>query len=678
MNDIQNNTSSTPKIKTKKKPGIIRWNAIIPLTIFLLINFIYFHFFFDGHMKSLIEWAGYKALGAELNIAEFKSSFANGSVEINKIELTNKEQPQFNSIELSHLKFDVNIDALLRLKFVVDTMNAEGIQFSSKRKSQGKVAPPEPIDPNEPSFTDQLQKNALNKLEKDNKANLIGDIAVFLKNGDINSQLKGFEGQIASKKMAEDMNAKWNKKRTDWDQNIKSLPNQNEVNAIKDRAGKIKYKDFKSIDELNASVNEFNSIKKDVETKVQVVNETKTKLTADVTDIQNDYKNLEKQIKEDVDTVKSKFKIPKLDAGQFAKALFMNYLTPYTQKLDRFKTMAEKYLPPKYSKMVTAKIDGTQDKLSGKKVKVAARTDEDIDDTIQPHPRAHGISYEFPITTGYPLFWIKNITISSKSNAQADFGDLAGTITNVTSNQRQINKQTELKLAGDFKSMNIHGIKAFAAFNNIKAVPEIAFNFDIASYPLADLALSQSEDVSIKIPTSQNTLSIDGKTIGFKNYDIKFRNEFKDVKFELAAKDKTVSDILGSTFGAIGSFDVNATARGPISDLAMDINSSLGAKLEAAFSGLLQKKLDEVNKLVKEKIDQEVNKQKEQLNGQISKLTGGYLTDINKAQSQLDDQKKVAEDKINIAKKDLENKAKNKVQEEGKKAIDDLKKKFGF
>ena len=669
MNEIKTNI--------QKKPGIIRWNAIIPLLIFLLFNFIYFHFFFDGHMKSLIEWGGYKALGAELNVAEFKSSFTSGTVELSKIELTDKEKPQFNSIELSGVKFNLNLDALLRLKFVVDTMNAEGIQFSSKRKTPGKVAPPEPIDASKPSFTEQLQKNALNKLEGDNKANLLGDIAVFLKNGDVNSQLKNFEGQMASKKMAADMNIKWEKKRADWDQSIKTLPNQNDVNQIKDRAGKIKFKDFKSVDELNASVNEFNQLKKDVETKVQIVNDTKTKLTMDVNNIQADYKALENQIKVDVDTIKSKFKIPKLDAGQFSKALFMNYLTPYAQKLDRFKVMAEKYLPPKYSKMVNDKIDKVGDKLKGQKTKVAL-VDEDIDDTIQPHPRSNGTSYEFPVTQGYPLFWIKNISISSKSNTQADFGDFEGKITNITSNQRQINKQTELNIAGDFNSQKIRGIKVLASLNNMKAESEVAFNFDVGSYPLADLVLSESSDVSIKIPVSQNTLSIEGKTVGFKNYDIKFRNEFKNVKFALSAKDKTISDVLGGTFGDIGEFDVNATARGPTDELVIDINSTLGSKLEVAFSGLLKKKLDEVNTLVKAKIDQEVNKQKEQLNQQIAKLSGGYLTDVNKAGSQLEDQKKLADEKINVAKKDLENKAKSQLEGEGKKAIDDLKKKFGF
>lgn len=661
--------------KTKKKKGIIRWNAIVPLVIFLVLNFIYFHFCFDSHIKSLIEWGGYKALGSELNIKEFKSSLLKGSVQIKQIQLTHKEQPQFNSVEIANMAFDLNMDAILRLKFVIENIAAEGIQVMSKRAYPGKVAPPEPASVDEPSFTDKLKSKALNKVEGENKNNLIGDIAVFLKNGDINSQLKGFEAQLASKKMAEDLNQKWNKKRTDWDQAVKTLPQQNDLNTYKERFNKIKYKDFKSADELNASVNEFNNLKKDVEAKVQLVNDTKNKLSADVSSLQGDYKALDKQVKDDIDAVKNRFKIPKLDAGSFAKSLFMSYLIPYTEKLDRFKNLAQKYLPPKYSRIVTEKVDAVGSKLKGKKV---ATTEAEVDDTIQPRPRADGISYEFPITKGYPLFWIKNINLSSKSNAQTDYGDLTGTITNVTSNQRQINKQTELNISGDFKSKKIHGIKAFAAFNNIKVTPEVAFTFDVSSYPLENLPLTQSDDVSIKIPASNNALAIAGKTIGFKDYDIKFRNEFRNVNFELAAKDQTVNEILKGTFGAINTFDVNATARGTLADLAIDINSSLGAKLETAFSNLLQKKVEEVNRLVKSKIDEEIAKQKKLLDDQLAKLTGGYLTDVNQSQAKLDEQKKLVEERIAVAKKDLENKAKAEAQKQGQKAVDDLKKKFGL
>ena len=106
------------------------------------------------------------------------------------------------------------------------------------------------------------------------------------------------------------------------------------------------------------------------------------------------------------------------------------------------------------------------------------------DDSIQPHPREKGVTYEFPVLKGYPMFWIQTVKISSRSNAQTDYGDINGTIKNITSNQRQIGKPTTLNISGDFKSKNVTGIKANAVFNNMKSVPEVDFDMAIANYNL--------------------------------------------------------------------------------------------------------------------------------------------------------------------------------------------------
>lgn len=645
-----------------KKSGIIRWSAILPITILFVIIFSYFHFFFDGHMKSLIEWGGFKALGSEINIGKFESSFTKGRVEISKIELTNAEKPEFNSIEIASLKFDVNWDALLRMKIVIEEMATEGIQFSSRRAHPGKVAPPPPPS-NEPSFTDQLQGKAVDKLAKDYDNNVLGDVAGFLKSGDINAQLKNIEGTLASKKLAEDMKSKWTAKQTEWDQKIKTLPTEKDLAGFKTRFEAIKYKDFKTPQELEAAVNQFNTLKADVDTKVKIVDSTKSALTEDLKAVQTDSQNLEKQIKTDIDQIKTRFKIPKLDAGQFAKSLFMQYLTPYMQKLDRYKAMAQKYLPPKYSQM-----------LDGKK----AKTDKNDDDTIQPHPREKGVTYEFPVVKGYPLFWIQTIKLSSKSNTQADYGDIQGTIKNITSNQRQIGKATTLNVSGDFKSQNISGIKANALFSNMKEQPEVSFDVGIQSYPLGQIDLLNSADGTIQIPKATSTLNIEGKTVGFKTYDLSLLNTFKNVNFETTAKEKIVDDILKQTFSTINDFDLKAKASGELTNLDMAISSSLGEKLQAAFSSLLQKKIDEVNAEIKTKIDGEIGKIKKDIDDQVNGLKTKFNGEINKAQSQLDAQKKLADDRIAQAKKDLENQAKNKLQQEGQKAVDDLKKKFGF
>lgn len=652
--------TTTPK---NKKTGIIRWSAIVPLTVLIVIICAYFAFFFDGHMKSLIEWGGYKALGSEVNVGQFKSSFTGGHVEINKIEITNAEQPQLNSLELQSVRFNINWDALLRLKFVVEEMAAEGIQLNSKRSRPGKVAPPPPPDVNEgPSFTEQLQGKAVDKITKDYSDNVLGDIASFLKSGDLNAQLKNIEGTLEAKKVAEDLNKKWTDKKQQWDQNIKQLPTEKDINSFKTRFEGIQYKNFKTPQEVESAVNQFNALKKDVDDKVKIVETTKNNLVSDVQAIQTDYQLLDQKIKSDINGLKTRFKIPQLNAGQFAKSLFMSYLTPYTIKLDHYKKMAQKYLPPKYSQM-----------LDGKKNK----TEKD-DDTIQPHPRKKGVTYEFPVEKGYPLFWIQKIKISSQSNAQTDFGDLTGLIQNMTSNQRQIGKQTTLDVSGQFKSMNISGIKAFAAFNNIQPTPSAQFNVQVGQYGLQNLDLINSPDGSIKIPQSRNSLLIAGSTLGFKSYDISLKNDFKDVKFDISAKEKIVNDILQQTLSTIPSFDLQASIKGEIKNLDVQVSSSLGGQLEKAFGQLLQKKVDEVNAQIKERIDKEIGQIKSQIDSQTLAIKNQYGSEVTKVQNQLESQKKLADDRIQQAKKDLENQAKSKIQQEGQKAVDDLKKKLGF
>lgn len=658
---MENSTTTTVKpIQVKKAQGPIRWNAIIPFVIICALIYVYFFLFFDTHMRKAIEWSAYKALGVEVNIGEFKTSFIKGNVAIKKIEITDAKEPNLNAIELANVGFDLNWDALLRVKFVIEEIAVEGIQFRSKRAYPGKVAPPEPVS-NEPSFSQQLEAKALNKLENDNKTNVLSDVSQFLKSGNFDDQIKNLEGQMESKKMLENLSTKWTQKRTDWDAKIKGLPTGQELNALKDRFNKVQYKDFKSPQQLQTSLGEIDSLVKEIDSKNKQVNDLKAQLESDLKGLDQDYKNLDAQIKTDIATLKSRFKIPKIDAKSFAKALFMDYLRPITQKVDRYKAMAQKYLPPKYARMLDGKNKNVKD-----------------EEAIQPHPRADGITYEFPMKNGYPLFWIQKIKISSTSNAQADYGDFKGLISNITSNQRQIGKATTIDIKGDFKSKNVTGITAYAELNNTAAEPVVKFQMGVGSYILENLELMKSPDGQISIPKSNTSLQASGEIAGFKTYDLRFKNQFNNVNFQVATADKTVSEILSQTLATVNQFDLVASAKGPLNDLNIDINSSLGADLQRSFENLLKGKIAEANEKLTASINAEIGKLKAQLDAQTNAIKNQAQGEINKIQTQLNDQKKLAEEKINVAKKDAENQAKSKLQGEAGKAVDDLKKKFGF
>ncbi len=661
---MANSTSKTDASAIKKSPGPIRWNAIIPFLIFLVLANAYFYFFFDSHMKKAIEWVGYKALGTELNIQEFKSSITDGKVVLSKIQITHAVQPEFNSIELANIRFALNLGALLRLKFVIDEMAVEGVQFMSKRSSIGKVAPPDPASLDKPSFTQQLSDKAMNKLEKDNQSNVLSDVSVFLKTGNFDAQIKNLESELASKKMLEEMNKKWGAKKTDWDGKIKSLPTSAEMNAFKTRFETIKSKDFKTPQELDTSVKQFDALIKDVDSKNKQIQDVKNQLETDLKSLDDDYKAIDTQVKKDVDALKSRFKIPKIDAASFAKSLFLSYLAPMMNKLDHYKALAEKYLPPKYA-----------NKISGKKDTSVSTTESS---TIQPHPRADGTTYEFPVTNGFPLFWIKKISLSSTSNANADYGDFLGLIENITSNQRQINKLTTLNINGSFKKMNVSGIKINAELNNLKDEPEVSFVFNVGAFQMLNLELLKSNDSEISIPQTTASFASSGKTVGFKDYDLKMKTDFSEVAFKTTATDKTVAAVLADTLKVINQFNVEATATGQLNDLNLDIRSSLGTDLQRSFENLLKNKITEANEKLQLAVNAELNKLKSQLTGQTDAIKNQANGEVAKVQKQVDDQKKQVDEKITAAKKDFEKQAQKQLQDAGQKAVEDLKKKLGF
>ncbi len=672
-----NNTSkeNSAKTKTYKEGGLIRWSAVIPFFVIVGLCALYFTLFFDAHMKAGLEWAGYKALGSEVNIAKFESSFLKGNVAITGLEITSAEKPDFNSIELGSIRYDVNWDALLRLKFVVEEMAVENIQFMSKRKYRGKVAPPPPPSEEKPGLASEVKDKAISKIDAKGKGNLLGDLSAFMQTGDYKAQLANIESTLKSKQMANDLKAKWTNKQTEWDTKVKALPKESDFKAYKTKFDAIKVKDFKSVDEFNASVKQFNALKAEVDASLKLVNDTKNDFNTDLTNIKTDYKALDEQIKTDIASIKDRLKIPKIDAKQIATSIFMDYLTPYLRKLDKINELAEKYLPPKYSKMVNEKLD-SKTILSGKKKAKPVAKEED--DTIQPHPRAEGVTYEFPVTNGYPLFWIQNIKVSSKSNAQTDFGDISGVITNIVSNQRQIGKQTEMHIAGDFKSKSIQGLKVDAYLNNLKDDPAAGVDFAVASYPLPALELVKNKDGMIAMGQTALAIQARAATVGFKTYDVGLTNVFNNVKFEVGANQEVVEELLKNTFAQVTDFDLKAQVKGEFSNLDVDVESSLGRKLEDALSASIKAKVDELNKEIKAKIDAEIGKVKGEIEKQISTLTKGYVGSANEAQAKLDAQKNIADEKIAQAKKDLENKAKGQAQDAGKKALDALKKKLKF
>jgi uncharacterized protein (TIGR03545 family) len=653
-------TETTAKIKKSKGP--IRWNAVIPFAIICVLTFVYFHFFFDHNFRKALEWAGYKATGVEIDIAGLETSFFNASLRIRDIEITDSDKPTQNVVEIGDIRFGMSWDALLRAKILVNEAVIENIQFNTTRKHPGKVAPPEPPKQG-PSMVEheaeRLKQEALAKTQQEYADNMLGDLAAILGGTSAQAQLGKIEGTLASKKKAQELEVEIKAKQKYWDEKLKALPQGKDIQALNDRLNKIKYKDFKSPQELQASLQELDAVVKQGDSYYKQIGSTGQDLDKDLKKLDADVKELDGLVKSDVKALETRFKIPSINTKDLSRAIFNKYLGKYMAKINRYQAMAEKYIPPKYLKKGKEKAEP-----------------EDV--SIQPHPREKGVTYEFGRPNSYPLLWIKKAAISSQAGMSAKAGNIRGEILDITTHQALIGRPTVATIQGDFPSEQVKDLLLKMTLDNTKTDSLITYQMGVGSYPVNGTDLVASPDVKIALQNATGKLNLSGTLKALHDFKMDINNQFTTANFNVEAKDKNVNDILKGTFASLPIITLAGSAYGYLPSISFDVNSNIGTELEKALRKQVEAKIAEARKQIDEYINKEVGKNREQIDKQVKQIRDQFNTEVKKAQDQLDAQKKQVNAKTDQAKKDAENQAKKQLGEKGQKSLDDLKKKLGF
>lgn len=645
-------------IKPKKK-SILRWEAIIPFVVIWTVVAIYFTVFFDLHFKKALEWGGYKVIGAEVNIGDLKSSFTQAHIEIKKIQITNADQPMKNVVEIGSIRFGMLWDALLRVKFVINEAAIEQIAFNTPRTHRGKVAPPPPPPaPGEKSKLEEYKQQFLTTAQEQAGDNVLADAIALLSGSDVENQLKQLESKLPSKELVEKFEKDIKTKETEWNAKIKTLPQQKDLDALNNKLKGIKTDRFSGPQEVLISLKQLDEILKEGDSMYKNVQTTANDLQSDIKNVEKDFKVIETQIKTDIKTLETHFKIPNLDPKAITMSLFNKQIQPYKAKFFKYKSMAEKYIPPNLLK----KADGSTEETP----------------QIQPHPREEGISYEFAKKNAYPLFWIKRAGISSQAGLTPGAGNIAGEILHITSHQKIIGLPTTATLKGNFPPQQIRGFGMKLVLDNTKQESLITYDVNVGSYPLSEKILVSSSDVEIGFKKADGQLNISGRLQSFKNHSAELKNNFSNIDYLVSAKNKVADEILKNVFNDIPTVTLNATTEGQLPKFSLSMNSNLGPEIQKGFEKQIKVKIAEARTKIEAKVNEEVGKQKARLEQEVKKIRSQVDSEIAKAKNQIESERAKINQQIETVKKSSENKAKKDLEEKGKKAVDELKKKFGL
>jgi uncharacterized protein (TIGR03545 family) len=642
----------------KPKKGLnrfIRLEAVLPIFFIIALSLSYFKFFFDSHLKATAEWGLTSALGVEVNIGNIQTRVSDLSLKIEKIEVTDSQAPQFNVIQIGEVRFSALWDALLRAKVVVNEAAVEQVEFSVPRKKPGYVAPPPPpeeIENQGPSAVDQLKDKALNMAENKFDNNVLGDAASWL--GDTSRDpLEGIKTDMQSKAIIEKFQKEVEDKKVAWEERLKNLPRPEEFKELGDRLSKVKSSNFKNPQELATSLKEFDKIFKEADKKYKSLDSANSDLTKDLKLINSEIQNIQKQVDADIKDIESRMKLPKLDAGSLATGIFMSYLAPYQSQFFKYKKLADKYMPPNLKKKGT----------------------DQPDESLQPRPRAKGVSYEFGRPKSYPVFWIKKTRISSQAGKSPYSGNIDGEIRHISSNQILSNEPLELEVKGNFPNAKLDGLLLFFSFDNRKSESLIDFKFKLASYPVTGpKELIKSGDVDVILNESQGRLSVETTISNLKDYSLRIENYLSSAKFTVEAKQKVVKEIFDNALTSLPEISISAKAQSHFPNFPLSIDSNLGRELSKAFEKELKAQVDKAKKALQEKIEKEIGQSKAALEKQVNEIKANVQGEIDKLKGQADSQRKQAETQMKSSQKNSEKKAKQQIGKDAEKA---LKKLFG-
>lgn len=619
-------------MKEKKKQGMIRTGAVVPFIVFVTVVVLFNIFMLDTTVRKTLEFIGEKVVGAEVNIDSVDISFKDLSVKVNRIQLTDAKQPDFNIVEIGEIRFALMWDAILRAKIVINESVIENIMVNTKRDFTGDVYPT-----NASTESEKVAQQTFSNAKEEFQGNVVGDISALLAGDPSKDVLGNIEGSLKSKAFYDNLEKQLATKEAELKELVANLPKGDKTKELEARFKSINWDGLKDIKQAPKILKEADSLRSDINGTVKEYDNALKRVESEIAYINNAKKQAESLIDEDIKAIENKMSIPNLDTNAIAGVLFGPELVDRFRGYNKYFEMAKKYMPPKKDNKTVTNIK---------------------------NPRGEGRDYQFGTPNSYPMFWLKMAKISSENEQ----GNVQGSIQDITTDQLIINKPTKFLIDGNFSSQGINGVKLQGVFDHRQMIND-SIKLNVGTYPVLPYTLSDSESVKFQMTKAIGSIEARANLVQ-ERLTISADNVFSNTDYLVESNNKVTKELFDEVASKARRVTVGATATGTIESLSFKIQSNLADIIKQSVSAVLQRKIDEVRAKIKNVINDKIGSQKkavdektaqfkEQYKGEIDKHKGA----VSKLTSQIDQKKDAGQ---------------NSVKDKAKDALKDLKKKFKF
>lgn len=634
--------------------GPIRLEVIVPVFIFVGLFSFYMSFFFDNHLKRAIEWTATQVNGAEVNIDDLSTSFLKGNLTISNIQVTDRDMPEQNTVQLGAIFFDLDMNALLQAKFVISAGELLDIGFFTPRKRPGRVLPPSEAD----SFFHRVQNTIMSHIQEEYAGTPIADLGAILDGADFREQIGDISSLIQSRERLQELKNDTFKIQSFWTSELEKIEDDSPIESLSRQINQFSFNSSRPQDSLT----EIRQLYEETKATVSRFRNLQSKLGNDLNQVQSRPGEISRIIEKDYEQVSSRLRIPSFNVDALSSGLFSEFFGEIVSEVASYTEMIEQYMPP------DKKID-EEDKEKGTRP------------TINPPERSLGETFHFPRQGGYPLFWLRRAVISSSADNQAWSGAFEGRVENLTNSPELINLPGVISLRGDLEDMEILGFDFnFTINHHVMPFNQELIMF-VDSFPsFGSFDISSSERLKFSIEPESNQLKLRARRVLNEQtfrayYDIEYFHNFLSPKFSIQTDQSSMERILTSSVDRLDKVDLRASARGRLSNLRLGISSNLSNAIYEGFKDEVEQKIQMARQEIRERINAELDPIVSDVNSYINKFNENREK-LNTLLIRADELESLAKSKVDEASRPVQD-VQDRLRQEGGEALDSLRRRLG-
>lgn len=593
----------------------------------------YGYLFLDDHLEWGAEYVLGRSFGAEVNIGDLRTGWVRPGLTIRNLRVTNPENPDRNTVELGTLSVELSLDALLRMKYVVNDASLEGLRTDTRRSTPGWV---QEEGGDLRWLYEMLLETVKSRLEESSTGTVFGDVGALLGGGSTDSLIQEQSENLKARQRLVEARSRLGKTESDLGKTMERLPTSDDYNRLEKRV--------KSIGESSGAVSEkiktLRRLRETLKDWESTLNSARDHVKNSLNDLDSSIDGIKTSVNDDAAMLRRRIQLPALNFEDPSTEIFKAFVG------ERASTV--RTILGYYRQYVATESSGG----------AAADTTPPTADST---PEATvGRDYAFQTNWSYPDFWLKEFRLSGSGNDSNSLGFFAR-IRNISSYPPVVGGQSGVVFNVTNPSEDLDRIEGNVSRTRRNGQPLLRYQLTMTGLSIEPWQLFSGGSIGLRLKRGDLLVDFSGNFRG-NTHTSRVSARVEEPVFEVSGSSGLLKKAVEESVSSLGHLELTANGKGEPGSMDWAIKSNLGSALKAGVQQVVSDRIGEIKDELVNDYRGRIQEERKKLTQSVDELRSKFEGRLRERSNRLDS---------------LENKVQKRIEEATKKqGTDSLKKLF--